>query len=167
MPLKEIPSTSKLSPVDAADILEAVALGFQPVAEAKGLDLRVQIQARPAVWINPGHIRSLWKHLIDNAIRYTSRGQITVTLDELDGTMETCVTDTGLGVSTDELARIFEEFYRSDAAKEQLELGTGLGLPIVNQIVKIYQGTILVDSSPGDGSTFQIQLPLVPPGSGA
>ena len=165
--LKEIPAPSKLSPVDAAGILEAIGRDFRPRAEAKGLDLQVQIQARPSILARPGHLRSLWKHLVDNAIRYTSRGQITITLDEQDGRLVTSVTDTGIGVSTDQVSRIFEEFYRSDSAREQVELGTGLGLPIVNQVVKIYQGTIQVDSSPGEGSTFQIQLPLASPGSGA
>ena len=82
------------------------------------------------------------------------------------GALVTRVTDTGIGVATDELARIFEEFYRSDSAKAESELGTGLGLPIANQIVKIYQGTIQVDSTPGHGSTFSIHLPLAPPGPG-
>jgi signal transduction histidine kinase len=164
--LKGIPNPSKLKPVDAADILEAVALNFQSVADAKGLEFRVQTQARPTILAQPGHLQSLWKHLIDNAIRYTSSGQITVALDEQDGSLVTRVTDTGIGVATDELARIFEEFYRSDAAKAESELGTGLGLPIANQIVKIYQGTIQVDSTPGHGSTFSIHLPLAPPGPG-
>ena len=165
--LKEIPNTSKLDPVDAADILEAIARDFQPIAVAKGLDLSVQIQARPTILAKPGHLRSLWKHLIDNAIRYTSRGHIIVTLDEQEGRMVTRVTDTGIGVAVDEVSRIFEEFYRSDAAKQEQELGTGLGLPIVNQIVKSYQGTIQVESSPGEGCSFQIQLPLAPPVPGA
>ena len=164
--LKEIPSPSKLKPVDAADILEVVAHSFQPVADAKGLGLRVQIQARPTILAQPGHLQSLWKHLIDNAIRYTAGGQVTVALDEQDGRLVTRVTDTGIGVAADELARIFEEFYRSDSARAEAELGTGLGLPITNQIVKIYQGTIQVDSVPGHGSTFSIHLPLAPPGPG-
>ena len=87
-------------------------------------------------------------------------------LDEQDGIMVTRVTDTGIGVATDELARIFEEFYRSDSAKAESELGTGLGLPIAGQIVKIYQGTIQVNSTPGHGSSFSIHLPLAPPGPG-
>ena len=165
--LKEIPSTSKLEPVDAADILEAITRDLQPLAVAKGLDLQVQIRARPTIVAKPGHLRSLWKHLIDNAIRYTSRGQIIVTLDEQEGRMVTRVTDTGIGFAADEVARIFEEFYRSDSAKQELELGTGLGLPVVNQVIKGYQGTIQVDSSPGEGSSFQIQLPLVPSVTGA
>ena len=165
--LKEIPPASKLSPVDAAAILEAVAPGFQPAAEEKGLDFRVQIQCRPKILAQPGHLRSMWKHLIDNAIRYTPRGQITVTLDEQGGRMVTRVTDTGIGVPTDELSRIFEEFYRSDSAREQVELGTGLGLPIVNQVVSVYQGSLQIDSRPGQGTTFQIEFPLASSGPGA
>ena len=165
--LKEIPPASKLDPIDAAAALEAVAPDFQPAAEAKGLDFVVQIQWRPKILAQPGHLRSVWKHLIDNAIRYTPRGQITVTLDEQGDRMVACVTDTGIGVPTDEWSRIFEEFYRSDSAREQVELGTGLGLPIVNQVVKLYQGSIQIDSSLGQGSTFQIDLPLVSSGSGA
>ena len=69
------------------------------------------------------------------------------------------VKDTGIGISNEELSRIFQEFYRAASAKAEVELGTGLGLPIVDQLVKIYQGTILVDSAPGEGATFTIRLP--------
>jgi signal transduction histidine kinase len=165
--LKEVPALSKLKPVDAASILEAVARSLQPVAAARGLDFRLQVQARPTILARPDHLQSLWRHLLENAIRYTPSGQVTVVLDVQDGTMVTRVTDTGIGVATDEVARIFEEFYRTDSAKEEVELGTGLGLPIVNQVVKLYRGTIRVDSTPGRGSTFSIQLPLAPPGPGA
>lgn len=165
--LKEIPALSNLKPVDAASILEAVARSLQPVAAARGLDFRVQVQARPTILAQPDHLQSLWKHLLENAIRYTPSGQVAVVLDVQDGTMVTRVTDTGIGVATDEVARIFEEFYRTDSAKEEVELGTGLGLPIVNQVVKLYRGTIRVDSTPGRGSTFSIQLPLALPGPGA
>ena len=165
--LKEISTTSKLQPVDAADVLDSVVADLLPEVEAKGLDLRVQIEARPAILAKSGHLRSLWKHLIDNAVRYTPNGQITVVLDEQDGSLVTSVADTGIGVSTDEVARIFEQFYRSDSARVESELGTGLGLPIVDQVVKIYQGTIQVDSVSGQGSIFHINLPLAPSGSGA
>jgi signal transduction histidine kinase len=73
--------------------------------------------------------------------------------------MVATVTDTGIGMSTEDLSRIFGEFFRSEAAREEVVLGTGLGLAIVNQIVKLYKGNIEVDSTPGDGSTFIITLP--------
>ncbi len=165
--LKEMHSPSSLNPVDAAGILESVAASFQPIAAAKGLDFRVQIAARPSVQIQSAHLQLLWTHLIDNAIRYTPRGKIVVALDVRDGSMVTSVMDTGIGFATDEVARIFEDFYRSDSAKEEAELGTGLGLPIVSQVVKMYEGTLQVDSAPGQGSTFSIRFPLASTGPGA
>ncbi len=165
--LKEIHSPAKLNPVDSAGILESVAASFQPIAAAKDLDFRMQLDARPTVRVQPAHLQLLWKHLIDNAIRYTPRGKIVVALGVRDGSMVTSVMDTGIGVATDEVARIFEEFYRSDSAKEEVELGTGLGLPIVSQVVKMYEGTLQVDSAPGHGSTFSIRFPLASTGPGA
>jgi two-component system sensor histidine kinase/response regulator len=164
--LKEMRGSSKLKPVAVADILEQVARRLQPAAQAKGLDFELQIQARPTLLAQPVHLQSLWTNLIDNAIRYTPRGQVRVTLAEQDGQITGMVTDTGIGVSTEELPRIFQEFYRSEAAKAEVELGTGLGLPIVDQIVKIYGGTIRVDSVPGQGSKFIVRLPLVAPETG-
>jgi signal transduction histidine kinase len=133
---------------------------LQPVAAAKGLALEREIQAQPTILAQPAHLESLWTNLIENAIGYTPSGRVTVTLDEQNGQMVTVISDTGIGISTEEVTRIFQDFYRSEAAKAEVELGTGLGLPIVNQVVKIYQGTIRVDSTPGQGSSFTVNLPL-------
>jgi signal transduction histidine kinase len=153
----------KAKPVAAADILTEIAAQFRPAAEAKGLDFEVQIHAQPIMMIQAAHLQSLWRNLLDNAVRYTPEGKITVTLSEKEGQLVTTVSDTGIGVSTEELTRIFQEFYRTDGAKEKVELGTGLGLPIVNQVVKIYGGRIEVDSVPAQGSKFTVSLPLVAP----
>ena len=161
--LKVRRSPAKDVPVAVADVLEEVVRELRPAAEAKGLDVEVQIQARPTLMAQPAHLQSLWGHLITNAIRYTPSGQVRVTLTEQDRQIIGTVADTGIGISTEELGRIFQEFYRSEAAKEQAVLGTGLGLPIVNQIVKTYQGAIQVDSAPGQGSTFTFRLPKVAP----
>jgi signal transduction histidine kinase len=161
--LKEILVLSKLKQVAVADILAEVADKLRPEAEAKGLSFDVQIEARPVALAQPAHLRSLWKNLIDNAIRYTPAGRVRVTLSQRDNQVISTVSDTGIGLSTEELTRIFQDFYRSEAARQEAELGTGLGLPIVNQIVRIYQGTIDVDSAPGQGSTFTVCLPLAPP----
>jgi signal transduction histidine kinase len=152
---------ARVKPVAVAEILAAVAAPFRAAAEAKGLNFEVQIRAQPTIMAQSGHLQSLWRNLLDNAIRYTPKGKVTVTLSEQEGQLVTTVSDTGIGVSTEELTRIFQEFYRADGAKEQVELGTGLGLPIVNQVVKIYGGRIEVDSRPGQGSTFTVSLPLV------
>lgn len=158
--LKEMLSPARMTPLAVADLLEEVARHFAPLARAKGLEFEVQIHSRPTMMGQSAHFHSLWKNLIENAIQYTSAGYVRVTLAEQDRTLVTTVADSGIGISTEELGRIFQEFYRSEAARRQMELGTGLGLSIVNQIVKIYQGTIQVDSTPGQGSKFTICLPL-------
>jgi signal transduction histidine kinase len=161
--LKDIHGIAKPEPVGMADVLEKVVQRLRPVAEARGLDLRVRVEARPILLAYPAHIQSLWTNLISNAIRYTPSGQVEVVLDVEDDQINCMVTDTGIGISTDELGRIFQEFHRSEAAKAEVELGTGLGLPIVDQIVQVYSGAIHVDSMPGKGSAFTVRLPLVGP----
>jgi signal transduction histidine kinase len=158
--LKERLSPAKLRPVAVADVLREVTREVQPAAEAKGLELQVQIEANPVVLAERSHLRSLWTNLLDNAIQYTPSGQITVTLSEQEGLLLSRVSDTGIGIAPEEVSRIFEEFYRSEAAQAQVPIGTGLGLPLVNQIVKNYQGTINLDSLPGEGSSFHITLPV-------
>jgi len=161
--LKEIAGPGRLTLVAVAEILEEVAQQLRPAAEAKGLDLVLQIEARPSMLAQVGHLRSMWRHLIDNAIRYTPRGRVSITLTAKPGRLVSTVSDTGIGITQDDLARIFQEFYRSEAAKTETELGTGLGLPIVCQILSLYQGTIEVDSAPGKGSAFTVALPLAQP----
>jgi two-component system, sensor histidine kinase and response regulator len=165
--LKQRPGLTKLEPVPTAQVIEEVAGRLRPAAEAKGLSLAVQLNASPIVLASRDHLRSLWTKLLDNAICYTSHGQVTVTLDEQEGWLVSTVTDTGIGVSDEEVACIFQEFYRSESARRAVEFGTGLGLPIVDQIVRIYNGTIQVDSTPGQGLTLTVRLPAVSPGVAA
>jgi signal transduction histidine kinase len=149
----------KPRPVPLADVLEGVVKRFQPEAEAKGLELEVDVQARPTLSGQGAHFESLWANLLENAIRYTERGGVRVSLAEEGDNVVIAVADSGIGISTEDVTRIFQEFYRAERAKEQVSLGTGLGLPIVNQIVEVYQGTIRVDSAPDEGSTFTVRLP--------
>jgi signal transduction histidine kinase len=160
--LKALSGPANLKPVPAADILENVARQFRPLAEAKGLEFVVQIEACPMMLAQPAHLQSMWTNLLQNAIHYTPCGYVKVRLFEEKDRLVSTVADSGIGISTEEVTRIFQEFYRSESAKAEVPLGTGLGLPIVNQILKTYQGSIQVDSTPGKGSTFTIHLPLVP-----
>ena len=158
--LKKAIDPSDVEPVASADMLAEVVGNLRKKAETKGLKIEAQINARPTLMIQPAHLCSLWTNLIDNAINYTSTGMVCVSLSEKDGRMITQVADSGIGLSTEEVARVFQDFYRSEAAKELVPLGTGLGLPIVEQIVKAYQGTVELESSSGQGSTFTVILPL-------
>jgi two-component system, OmpR family, sensor kinase len=96
--------------------------------------------------------------LLDNAVKYTPHGgSVAVTVDEHDGGVALAVSDTGVGISEDQLPLIFERFYRADAARA--EEGIGLGLSIARQIAEAHGGTIQASSKPDEGSTFVLLLP--------
>lgn len=158
--LKGQRTPSKLTPISVADVLESVVRRHKPQADSKGLDLSLEINDRPLLYVRESHLRSLWTNLLRNALQYTKQGQVQVTLTYQDGQMQTSVSDTGIGMSNEDLARIFEEFFRSETAKECVPLGTGLGLAIVDQIVSTYGGSIEVESVLGEGSTLAVTLPL-------
>jgi two-component system sensor histidine kinase/response regulator len=161
--LKEGVGLTKAETVSVADVLEGVLATLKGQADQQGLTVMVEAADRPHVTANPDYIKSLWTHLLGNAIRYTPEGgRITVSLrtDQEQGRVVGTVSDTGIGVAVEDIARIFEEFYRTEEAKAMQETGTGLGLPIVQQVVEMYGGTIEVESAVGQGSTFRFTLPL-------
>jgi len=158
----------KLQVVDLAEVLEQTAGLLRVEAERRGLAFEVSIAARPRLRANLDHMRQLWTNLISNAIKYTPNGgSVHVSLEVNEGAIIGCVRDTGIGIGPDELPRIFDEFYRTEAAKAVAARGTGLGLAIVKRIVETYGGTIRVDSQVGVGSTFTFTLPQGHPAAGA
>ncbi len=161
--LKEGIGLSRAETVSLEEVLEGVLATLRPRAQRQGVALEVDVRDSPRVRANPDHIRALLMHLLDNAIRYTpSGGRVTVSLraDPERGLAVGAVSDTGIGIPADEIPRIFEEFYRTEEGKRMQETGTGLGLPIVRQVVEMYGGTMEVESEVGRGSTFRFTLPL-------
>ena len=150
-------------PVALEDVLGEVLDAMAAQAEEKGIGVTRDVDDQlPSVHVNPRHAKQLWNNLISNAIKYTpDGGQVRVSLQEQDGFLVGAVEDTGIGIPEDEIRLVFEEFYRSKAAKAQTQLGTGLGLPIVKRILEAYGGSIEVKSVPDQGSTFRFQLPTV------
>jgi signal transduction histidine kinase len=104
--------------------------------------------------------------LLDNAVKYTpDGGSVTVRVEEQDGSVALAVSDTGVGISQDQLPLVFERFYRADTAR--VEEGVGLGLSIARQIAEAHGGTIKARSKLGVGSTFVLLLPLQRPQEGS
>ena len=100
-------------------------------------------------------------NLIDNAVRYSEADQqVTVSVEVRDGRVAISVKDDGVGIPRAELERVFERFYRVARARSRETGGTGLGLAIVRHVAENHGGRVLVESKPGDGSTFTIELPL-------
>jgi len=154
---------AEASPQPVAGILEEVRDLLREQAQQKNQVLQVEILNRPTLVASPNHLRQIWMNLISNAIKYTPQGgRVMVTLradkDRLTGIVE----DTGIGIAEDDLPNLFREFFRTNQAKASGEIGTGLGLAIVKQIVESYQGSIEVESKPGQGTRFTVTLPFEP-----
>jgi two-component system phosphate regulon sensor histidine kinase PhoR len=99
-------------------------------------------------------------NLVDNALKYTEKGGVRVSLRAEKDRMIVDVVDSGIGIPEDEQARIFERFYVVDKSRSRKVGGTGLGLSIVKHIVTLHGGEIQVQSRPGTGSRFTVSLPL-------
>jgi heavy metal sensor kinase len=152
-------STLNLSEVDVSDLIEEACDLYQPLAEDKGLHIEVNIVTRYHISGDKGKLQRVLSNLLDNAIKYTPPGgKIIVSSAEVDKMVMLSIHDTGIGISQDEASRIFERFYRAD--KSRSVSGAGLGLSLVQAIVRSHGGEVKVSSSPGIGSTFTVTLPL-------
>jgi signal transduction histidine kinase len=133
---------------------------FADAAGAAGLDIRVGASAVPPVRGSRKDLSLLVRNLLDNAIRYTKAGgsiDAAVTADNEWVVLR--VEDTGIGIPTKELPRVFERFYRVDRARSRETGGTGLGLAIVKHVSENHGGSVRVESELGRGTTFEVRLP--------
>lgn len=129
-------------------------------AQKKDISLRLELPLEPLyVMADWERIVQVLTNLVANAIAYTEAGSVTIFLKKLPNAVEVSVRDTGIGISSDELPRIFERFYRADHDVVQANRGTGLGLAIVKSYIEMHGGRIWVSSKPGAGSTFTFILP--------
>jgi len=129
-------------------------------AARKGLKLQAHIAPEEIIVAgDQSLLRQLVNNLVDNAIKFTEAGRIDVTLalHERDAVIE--VADTGIGISVDSAERLFDRFFRSDAAHSRVIEGTGLGLAIVRSIARVHGGTVTAGPRPGGGSLFRLILP--------
>ncbi len=134
---------------------------FEKQAQDKGLELALEAApGLPALKADPYEIERLLLNLVDNAVKYTDKGRVTVRLASSAGQLTIEVSDTGLGIDEEHIPHIFERFYVADKSRSKKLGGTGLGLAIAKHIVLAHQGTISVKSRLGEGSTFTVSLPL-------
>ena len=149
--------------VDAKIVAENVIRIFKQKVKGKNLKLNLVAEdGLPQIRADAFKLEQLFINLIDNAIKYTETGDITVSIkkNEEDITIE--VEDTGIGIPQEHLSRVFERFYVVDKSRSKKLGGTGLGLSIVKHIVLLHNGRISVESTPGMGTKFVISLPLSP-----
>lgn len=147
-----------------AQLFEEIYISFEPLTAAKGLTLqcRVAPELKGRYISDPLRIRQIVNNLLSNAVKFTSKGGITFTAGYSSSKLTIAIADTGKGMPEEDRERIFQEFTRLSGA--QGEEGFGLGLSIVKKLVALLEGTIDVQSKPGDGSCFTVVLPLYPVG---
>jgi signal transduction histidine kinase len=154
----------RLQSVSLGDFLEHCLDGFDMQAKAKRIALMYCPPARSDVLIDPELLRQALTNLLSNAIKYTAAGgRVELSAEVTPTQLVVEVRDTGLGIPTEELAYIFEKFYRVRAPAHLSAEGTGLGLAIVKTIVELHRGRVRVESKPGLGSNFKIYVPLITP----
>jgi two-component system, OmpR family, phosphate regulon sensor histidine kinase PhoR len=151
---------------DPVDVLMRAVERLRPQVERAGLVLRVDVSPDlPRVRVDRGRIEQVLINLLHNAVKFTPEGgEIIVSAGLRDGMVRLSVRDTGVGITAEELPRVFERFYKTDAARRSA--GSGLGLAIAKHIVQAHGGTIWAESTPGHGATFSFTIPLATPFDG-
>lgn len=150
--------------VDLTVLMDSVIARMVPRAEAQGLLLVNRMPASlPLVSGDPDRLQEVFLNLVQNAVQYTpSGGTVTISAEEdvHQDRVGVSVEDTGIGIPAADLPRIFERFYRVDKARSRASGGTGLGLAIVKHIIELHHGRIDVSSVVGQGTRFQVWLPI-------
>lgn len=149
-----------LEPVDCVAIVRRVSRNFEAKAAEKAISLLMRCSEQHAlVLVDERALEHVISNLLDNAIKYTDQGGGVVMSIRRDEYTTIEVTDTGHGIDENKLPRVFERFYRVDKGRARDVGGTGLGLAIVKHLVQRMNGSVTVDSTIGEGSTFRVSFP--------
>jgi heavy metal sensor kinase len=154
--------TLNLHPVDLRETLHGLVADWQQLATIRNLQFQEKITASGAFVLGDATaLRRVVNIVLDNAFKYTSPpGSVELSLMQEEAQAVITVRDTGIGIAAEEQSKIFERFYRVDKARSRDLGGAGLGLSIAQWIVQQHQGSIEVESMPGQGSVFRVKLPL-------
>lgn len=169
----------QLEKVDPLAVLESSIHIVEGAARRKDIRVEIETPARlPEMLLDEGRLKQILYNLLSNAVKFTEPGgRVTLGASMVDrdggapegddpdeaSHLEIQVRDTGIGIAQDDLDRIFSEFEQVDSSLARTEQGTGLGLTLVRRLVALHGGEVLVDSSPGEGSTFTVRLPVSGP----
>jgi len=156
----------QLSPFSPTALVEEVVTLMRPRADEKGLTLEFEVDGSvpAAVESDPTRIRQVLINLIGNALKFTEAGIVRVTVghhgQSANPMLQLTVSDTGIGMASAQTGEMFEAFTQADAAATRKFGGTGLGLAICDRLTSLMEGTIEVESQPGQGSVFRVNLPV-------
>lgn len=143
------------------DIVDGVVASLKPLAEKRDITLSVETDNDVFMLMDRNKIWEAIYNIVDNSIKYTEKGFVRVYLEKAFDNALITITDTGVGISKEDIEKIFDRFYRVDPARSRETGGTGLGLAIARQATELHGGHIEVESEPGKGSTFRLFFPVV------
>jgi signal transduction histidine kinase len=156
--------------VRVGSVLRGLRPAIDQLAASGDLSAAVKVpRGLPAVRADVARLRQVVLDLVDNAVKYTpAGGAVRVTAAAVGSSVEILVTDTGVGIPSDEAGRLFEPFYRVKGTRTQKgQPSSGLGLALVQRLVEAQGGTVRFDSTPGAGTTFVVALPAIVSSHGA
>ena len=147
-------------PTDVCAFTAELASSFRSAMERAGLEFNVEC----AQGVEPIYLdRDMWEkivlNLLSNAFKFTFEGSVSLKIESIDNFVRIHVSDTGVGISEEELPHMFERFHRVEGTRGRTHEGTGIGLALVQELVKLHQGTIVVTSKEGVGTTFTVTIP--------
>ncbi|CUA79075.1 sensor histidine kinase [Anoxybacillus suryakundensis] len=149
------------TPFSIAQLIEETMEKYEPIMQEKHIHLLFDLDHDLIVDGDPDRIEQVLQNLLDNALRYTpSGGTISLRATNKHPMCELVITDSGQGMSKEDMERLGERFFRADRSRSREHGGTGLGIAIVKQIVKLHGGSIRFESEQGKGTTVYVELPL-------
>ncbi len=152
----------KFSKVDLGALTAHLASVFRSAAEKAGIELKISQQLiRDDVFVDVDMWEKIILNLVSNAIKYSKQGSINISIWQENGQVHVSVADNGIGIAHDQLDKIFERFHRIENTGGRSMEGTGIGLAMVRELVKLHHGSIHAESEPGKGSVFSSAFPLV------
>ena len=151
-----------VAPFDLRDLVDQVGVMWSETAREKGLGLSLEIDPATPAWVlgDVARVRQILLNLISNALKFTDRGGVAVRVAPAASGVALSVVDTGVGMTTEQRARLFTPFVQGDRSIARRFGGTGLGLTICRHLADLMGGEVAVESTPGEGSTFTVTLPL-------
>jgi signal transduction histidine kinase/ActR/RegA family two-component response regulator len=150
----------KFTRVDIGSFTRDLASTFRSAIEKAGIKLQLNCEGiNSDVYVDVDMWEKIVLNLVSNAFKYTSAGAIIVSISQAGDQVQLAVTDTGIGIPDDQLNKIFDRFHRIDNIHGRSQEGTGIGLAMVKELVKLQHGTLQVTSQPGKGSTFTVLIP--------
>lgn len=153
----------KLEKVALEQLIKQVLQKTAYRALEKGLSLRLESDSLPGLFVmaDPLRMEQVLLNIVENAIRYTEEGEIVISVKSGAGQVQIIIKDTGKGIPKEEVAYLFERFYRVEKSRSREYGGTGLGLTIVKQLIELHRGTVSIDSEVGQGTIVTLSLPEV------